>query len=141
MKNLSIKIVLTTLILFFALGEGCREEIIPPNNPAGNINEPVSTNTRNTYSFVINAENLDIDVTDYPKLFSNHSRMYFYISDYGSGSVEVSLRNQNSVIFYNDVVANNLDGQYIEVRNNYTSSIQIKCSAFSGKLKIQISSL
>ena len=50
-----IKIFLYSLLLIFF---SCREEIISPDNPTGNINEPFLTRTGNSYIFSINASNI-----------------------------------------------------------------------------------
>ena len=39
------------LILFFFIG--CREEILAPDNYAGNINEPIQDNKTNYYGLII----------------------------------------------------------------------------------------
>ena len=41
----------------------CREDILHPDEIAGNINEPVQVNSRNSYTLIINAKNLSINIS------------------------------------------------------------------------------
>src|SRR3970040_811747 len=81
----------------------CRQEIVPPDNPAGNINEPVYTRTNFSYSFAINANRITRTVIDNTYLNTTSSRIYLVISDHSSGSVEIKVQNDNNFVLYSSV--------------------------------------
>ena len=58
MKNVLILKLVTIIFLFIlVLLNSCREDIIKPDSPVSNTNEPVTSNGQNYYSFTIKAEN------------------------------------------------------------------------------------
>ena len=138
-KNINKNILLFLLLL--AIVAGCREEIISPDNPVSNVNEPVETRTNNSYTFIINADNISFNRIDHLDLSSMNTRVYFNLADYSSGSVEISLFNQNNSIVYKEKISGNLTGSYFELKGQQPVTIIITCADFSGKLKIQLTSL
>ena len=89
MKRIFIYIyfVVTVLLLFLS----CREDILVPDNLATNVNEPILQNESNSYSFVINAQNISIDVVNNTYFSANTSRISITIVDYSSGYISVRI--------------------------------------------------
>lgn len=125
-------------ILVSFLAVSCREEIIAPDTYATNVNEPILVNEANTYSFVINAQNISIDVTNTTRLNSNMSRVSITIVDYSSGYVSVRIvdRQTNNRFSY---FGNEDERLFTESLSGYVpASVRIKAVDFTGKLKIEL---
>ena len=136
MKQIFIYIYffVTVILLFIS----CREDIIEPDNLATNINEPILVNESNTYSFVINARNISIDVVNNTHFSANTSRISITIVDYSSGYVSVRIIDEqtNSRFSY---FGNDDEDFFTESLNGYVpASVGIKTVDFSGKLKIEL---
>ncbi len=136
MKRIIIYIYLfATVILLFI---SCREDIIAPDNFATNVNEPILINESNSYSFVINAQNISIDVINNTNFSANTSRISITIIDYSSGYVRVKIidKQSNSRFSY---FGNDDEDFFTESLNGYVpASVGIKTVDFSGKLKIEL---
>lgn len=115
----------------------CREEIIPPDNLVENINEPVQIFERNSYTFLLNAQNFSMNLN--VPVFFNSFRTRFNVTliDYKSGFADISVQDISNrerfqyflaedVSFHSDV----LDGYVL-------NTININTENFSGKLKIE----
>ncbi len=116
----------------------CREDIIAPDNFATNVNEPILLNESNSYSFVINAQNISIDVVNNTNFSSNTSRISITIVDYSSGYVSVRIvdKQTNSRFSY---FGNEEEDFFTQSLNGYVpASVGIKAVDFSGKLKIDL---
>jgi hypothetical protein len=136
MKRILIYIyfVITILLLFLS----CREDILPPDNLATNVNEPILQNESNSYSFVINAQNISIDVVNNTNFSANTSRISITIIDYSSGYVRVKIvdKQTNNRFSY---FGNDDEDYFTESLNGYVpGSVGIKAVDFSGKLKIEL---
>ena len=130
---------LTFLIIPVLIICGCREEIIEPDNIAGNINQPVKTNHQNYYSFAINAENISTNNIDYTVFTGNLSRFSFSLNHYVSGMAEVLIYNRFNKIIFAAIIDETNEGSSFSIENEQPFSIQIKLNDFSGKLKITLS--
>ncbi len=125
-------------VIVILLFISCREDIIGPDNFATNVNEPILINESNSYSFVINAQNISIDVINNTNFNSNTSRISITIVDYSSGYVSVKIidiqSNSRFSYFGND------DEDFVtQSLNRYVpASVGIKAVDFSGKLKIEL---
>lgn len=136
MKRIFIYIyfVVTVLLLFLS----CREDILTPDNLATNVNEPILQNESNSYSFVLNAQNISIDVVNNTYFSANTSRISITIVDYSSGYVSVRIidKQTNSRFSY---FGNDEEDYFSESLIGYVpASVGIKAVDFSGKLKIEI---
>jgi hypothetical protein len=116
----------------------CRQEIVPPDNPAGNINEPVYTRTNFSYSFAINASRITRTVIDNTYLNTTSSRIYLVISDHSSGSVEIKVQNDNSFVLYSSVFDNDTDGIFRELDGYQPNIITLNFIDFTGKFKFTL---
>ena len=129
-------------IYFFAafvlLSISCREDIIPPDTYATNVNEPILINESNSFSFVLNAQNISIDVVNNTRFSANTSRVSITIVDYSSGYVSVRIidRQTNNRFSY---FGNDDENFFTESLTGYVpASVGIKAVDFSGKLKIEL---
>jgi hypothetical protein len=137
MKQIFIYIyfVVTVLLLFIS----CREDIIAPDNFATNVNEPIFINELNSYSFVINAQNISIDAVYNTNFSANTSRISITIVDYASGYVDVRIIDKQSNNRFN-YFGNDEEDFFTQSLNGYVPAfLGIKAVDFSGKLKIQLS--
>jgi len=116
----------------------CRQEIVPPDNPAGNINEPVYTRTNFSYSFAINANRITRTVIDNTYLNTTSSRIYLVISDHSSGSVEIKVQNDNNFVLYSSVFDNDTDGIFRELDGYQPNIITMNFIDFTGKFKFTL---
>jgi hypothetical protein len=116
----------------------CREDIIAPDNFVTNVNEPILINERNTYSFVLNAQNISIDVVNSTHFNASTSRVSITIVDYSSGYVSVRIiDNQTNNRF--SYFGNDDENFFSESLVGYVpASVGIKAVDFSGKLKIEL---
>jgi hypothetical protein len=136
MKQIFIYIyfVVTVLLLFIS----CREEIIAPNNFATNVNEPILLNASNSYSFVINAQNISIDVVNNTNFSASTSRISITIIDYSSGYVRIKIIDKQTINRFS-YFGNDDENFFTESLTGYVpASVGIKAVDFSGKLKIEI---
>jgi hypothetical protein len=126
------------LIIFILLTVTCRENIIEPDTFVGTINEPVQINQRNSYTFIIHAQNISVNVTNNTFLASFTSRISISIADYTSGYVNIRIidREDNSRFTY---FGNEDENFFTESLNGYVPSrIALRAVDFSGKLKIEV---
>jgi hypothetical protein len=136
MKQIFIYIYffVTVILLFIS----CREDIIAPDNFATNVNEPILVNESNTYSFVINAQNISIDVVNNTNFNAHKSRVSITIVDYASGSVRIRIIDEQSNSRFS-YYGNDEEDLFTEPLNGYVpASIGIRAVDFSGKLKIEL---
>ena len=136
MKQIFIYIYffVTVILLFIS----CREDIIAPDNFATNVNEPILINESNSYSFVINAQNISIDVVNNTNFNANTSRVSITIVEYSSGSVRIRIIEEQTKSRFT-YFGNDEEDFFSESLNGYVpASVAIKTVDFSGKLKIEL---
>ena len=127
--------ILTLLTLLFA----CREDIIHPDEIAGNINEPVQVNSRNSYTLIINAKNLSINISAPASFNTTLARISVTLVDHESGNVNVSVKDLDDIERFRYFVNEDVS-LFTEVINGYLpNSIDIRMQELSGKLKVQLS--
>lgn len=126
--------ILSLIILLIA----CREDIIHPDEIAGNINEPVQINSRNSYTLIINAKNLSINISAPASFNTTLARISVTLVDHESGNVNVSVTDLNDIERFRYFVNNDVN-LYTEVINGYLpNTIEIRLQELSGKLKVQL---
>lgn len=116
---------------------GCREEIISPDNPDANVNEIIREKTPNTFTFSVNAENMSFNVEQHPDLNFQKMRLSFTISDYYSGETSLRVYNRSNLLYGNEF-QRNLNGDFVDFSGTPPTSLQIRCSNFTGKLRIHL---
>ena len=134
MKKIKI-FLFFTLFLFFS----CREEIIPPGNPAGNINEPLLTRTYNSYIFSINADNITASISDNTFLETFKANIYSIIADYSSGYVRVQVKSNSNSVLYSKTFENNTSGTLENITGSRPQIIAIEFQNFTGKFQVTLS--
>ncbi|HEY7751426.1 MAG TPA: hypothetical protein VH917_03970 [Ignavibacteriaceae bacterium] len=126
---------LLILILLFA---SCREEIIAPGNFAGNINEPIQLNNRNSFTFLINADNFSMNTSVPASFNTSASRISITLLDRESGFVFVGVRDSENAERYRHTISSDTNN-FTEVIDGFIpKTIQIRTQTLSGKLKIQL---
>src|SRR5512143_3248615 len=99
MKIVNRKIYLTLISIMLILSS-CREDIIPPNTPSSNLNEPVRLVSGSSYTFILNANNISTTYRDYSGLSGTHSMINISLTDYKSGTVIFHIySNSDQVLF------------------------------------------
>lgn len=125
--------LLTTFVI-----TSCREEIISPENNGGNVNEPYTSNTRNSYTFIIDAQNLSQYVIDYPNINYFNSKVFVSVADYSAGSVEILVLNKSRDVLYRNKLNKTTVGEYAEVEGVLPAVLEFRFNNFSGKIKFQL---
>lgn len=115
----------------------CREEIIVPDNLAGNINEPIQLRERNSYILIVNAKNLTMSLT-VPLYFSAaRTRFNVRLIDYESGYLNVSVQDLSKIERFRYYIAEEVS-YHTELLDGYVpATISINTDNFSGKIKIE----
>jgi hypothetical protein len=134
-----MKRILFPLVFIIITLTSCREEIIPPNNPTGNMNQPVKEVTLNSYSFLINAGDITYNLYDYVRFENSRAQVYLSIFDYNSGSVEISLIGKSKRVIYSKKVESDLNGEYFRITNEIPDAVIINFKDFTGKFKLTVS--
>jgi hypothetical protein len=132
-----MKIILT-IFFFSILFISCRQDVVPPDNPAGNINEPQLTRTNFSYTFTINAERITRTVNDNTNLNTIKSRFYAVINDYSSGSVEIILKESDNNVIYSVMFSGNTGGTFKELEGFEPAIITISFVNFTGKFRVSL---
>jgi hypothetical protein len=125
--------ILVLAVLFIS----CRQDVIPPDNPAGNINEPVYSRTNFSYTFTINASNITRTVTNNTFLDTFRSRIHIVVNDYSSGRVEI-LVEDDDVRLYSAVINQNTSGMLQEINGFRPEIITINFINFTGKFRLTL---
>lgn len=133
-KYLILPILIGTVSQFTA----CREEIISPKNNSGNVNEPYKSSHQNSYTFILNAENISQKVIDYPDISHSNSRVFISLSDCISGSVEVIILTKSREVLYRNKLLEDNNGSYGVVNGIKPEILEIYFNEFTGKLKFQL---
>ena len=128
---------LSLMLLFIS----CRQEIVPPDNPAGNINEPQLTRTNFSYIFSINANKITENVVDNTFLNTSRSRIYPVINDHSSGSVEIIVQADQDNVLYSAVFDSDTNGSFTEIEGQQPRVIIFNFSDFTGKLKVTLTDI
>lgn len=129
------KFIFAALLLL--LFSSCREEIIPPGNPAGNINQPVKETYYNSFSFLINAGDITFNLQENLRFDDSRVQVYISILDYSAGSVEVSLVSKVQQVIYSKKADGEIRGEYSRI-NNIPNALLLKFNDFTGKFKLSI---
>lgn len=129
--------IIFILALFFLFISGCREEIIPPDDPVTNENEIVQRRTTSSYTFIINAKNISFNITDSPGLNSLSTRLTIYVENYKSGEADISLISAGEIL-HETTVSGNITGRSKDIIGVNPYTVNIKCENFTGQLKVQL---
>ena len=118
----------------------CREDVILPENLALNINEPVQKNELDSYSFMLNARSISINIASSIHFSSSTSRISISIKDYSSGSVVVSIADHQMSNRFNYLGSDD-ERFYTESLDGFVPvSISISSVNFSGIFQVELHS-
>jgi hypothetical protein len=118
---------------------GCREEVISPNNPAGNINDPIQLRTNYSYTFLINAQNFSMNIKEDTFLNFDKSLITYKLTDYVAGSINVIIFNNQKQQIYSKTLSGTDGTIPSNVVDENPSRIEIKFNDFSGKFTVKLS--
>lgn len=117
----------------------CREDIIHPDEFAGNVNEPVQLNSRNSYTFIINAKNLSMNISALTSFNTTLARISVTLVDHEAGYVNISVKDFNDIERFRYFVDDDVS-LFTEVIDGYLpNAIDIRMQKLSGKLRVQLS--
>jgi hypothetical protein len=123
------------IILFFY---SCRE-IVPPGNPAENINEPSLFSSSSTYIFSINAMNMSKSYTNNIPFNAVKTRLYLLLESHTSGFVEIAIKSREQETLYSGILFQNSRETYLNIEGENQENLFLRFVNFTGKLKIQLS--
>jgi hypothetical protein len=138
MKKIIIHIYPFIIAILFIITPSCREDVITPDNLVTNVNEPIQISEQNSYTFVMNADNISMNVINNTSFSSHISRISISISDYSSGYIRINvldIQSNDRFSYFGDD-----DEVYFteELFGYVPRSIKINTVNFSGKFKIQL---
>jgi hypothetical protein len=138
MRKIYFRPIEYILIILSILFISCREDTVLQSEYATNPNEPVQINEQNSYTFLLNAVNLTIDVSDNARFSSFTSRITISILDHTSGYIKVSVIDRESISRFN-YTGDSEERLFSEALIGYIpGTIGISASNFTGKLRIQL---
>lgn len=132
-----ISVLLLSCIMVFI--SSCREEVISPGNPAGNINEPVLESYIDYYTFKINASNSTLSLTDFTYFNAATNYFSFTLLDHSSGNVDVAIWGKTNQKIYDTRFSRDFSKTTIIIEGNVPELINIRLTDFTGKLNLQLS--
>ena len=125
--------ILTVILIFSA----CREEIIEPDNLVGKINEPVQIKERNSYTFLLNAKNLTMNLSVLTYFSSVRTRFNIRLIDYETGYANISVQDLSNLERFRYFAAEDVS-YHTELLEGYIpTTINIKTDKFTGKIIIE----
>ncbi|BDQ02549.1 MAG: hypothetical protein HRF52_04985 [Ignavibacterium sp.] len=132
-----MKLVIISVLLFAFTS--CREEILEPYNPAGNVNQPFQENKLNYLNLVMTASDLTYDFEINVNFNSSESRILISVVDREKGNVTVNVLNENKNLIYVASIETEIPGLVDRIRGNIPDKVRISCTDFSGKIRVQLS--
>jgi hypothetical protein len=127
------------LLIFSILliSSACREEIIEPDNFVGKINEPVQVKERNSYTCLLNAKNLSMDLSVLTYFSAARTRFNIRLIDYESGYMSISVQDLSNLERFRYYAAEDVS-YHTELLEGYVpSTIKITTDNFTGKIIIE----
>lgn len=118
---------------------GCREEILEPYNPAGNVNQPFQEKKLNYYNLTITASNLTYEFNSDLDFNSSDSRILVSVIDRQSGSVTINVLNNSRNLIYIASIETEVPNLIDRIQGNVPDNVKVVFNDFSGKLRIQLS--
>jgi hypothetical protein len=130
-------ILLLTAILILVYN-GCRVDIIEPNNPAGNKNFPVKEGKENYFNIAINAEKLTTEM-NFDTYFSSEQNMIsLKVNDKQSGSCTLKIISTENKILYSSIIEISEINIRQRINQGIPSKVRLTCDNFTGKIKLEI---
>lgn len=132
-----MKIIL--LIITVSIFSSCREEILEPYNPAGNVNQPYQEKKLNYFNLVMTASNLSYEFESDLNFNSSDSRILVSVIDRQSGTVTINVLNDDRNLIYIASIQTEVPDLVDRIQGNIPKKIKIICTGFSGKIRVQLS--
>ena len=129
------KISLLLIILLIALS--CREEVIQPDNFVENVNEPVQINERNSYIFLLNAQDFSLNLSVPASFNSYRTRFNVTLIDYESGYISITVKDFDQQERFRYFVAEEVSFHSDLLDGYVLKTINISTVNFSGKIKAE----
>lgn len=131
-----IKLLLIISLIFLS---GCREEILEPYNPAGNVNQPYQEKKLNYFNLVMTASNLTYEFDSDLNFNSSDSRILVSVIDRQSGTVTINILNDKRNLIYIASIETEVPGLVDRIQGNIPNKVKIIFKDFSGKVRVQLS--
>jgi hypothetical protein len=135
---MKFKNLYSLVFLIFPLIISCREEIIEPNNPAGNVNQPIRFEKENYFNIDLNAYKLSTEILFDLYFTSQNNQILIKVSDLISGKLGVRVLASDDKYLYS---ASFIIGGINTVSRMYLgipAKMKLNFDNFTGKLKIII---
>lgn len=132
-----MKVFILSIIVL--LVTSCREEILEPYNPAGNINQPFQEKKLNYFNIVMTASNLTYEFETDLNFNSSESRIQISVVDREKGNVTVNVLNVNRNLIYVASIETESADLVDRIYGNIPDKVKISFKDFSGKLRVQLS--
>lgn len=126
------------LIITLIILSGCREEILEPYNPAGNINQPYQEKKLNYFDLVMTASNLTYEIDSDLNFNSSDSRILVSVVDRQRGIVTINVLNDKRNLIYIASIETEVPGLVDRIQGNIPNKVKIIFKDFSGKIRIQL---
>ncbi|MCL6493888.1 MAG: hypothetical protein K6T54_03810 [Ignavibacterium sp.] len=127
------------LIISLIILTGCREEILEPYNPAGNVNQPYQEKKLNYFNLVITASNLTYEFDSDLNFNSSDSRILVSVIDRQGGTITINVLNNNRNLIYIASIETEVPSLVDRIQGNIPDKVKIIFKNFSGKVRIQLS--
>ncbi len=139
MNNIKNKILFYLEVgLFVIMISGCREDFFDPNSKDVNVNEPITLDYYNSYTFMINANNISYYVVENTNLVDPLANLNIDIENYENGYIEIYVTDNNFFQMYGKKFDNNVQN-LTEVLKGYSPErLVISFHNFTGNLKIEL---
>ncbi len=138
MKNLFYHIPLALVFFISLLFSSCRDEIISPDSPAGNINQPVQIKSNSLYTFILSANNLSTTIIDYPELSGTRPTLNISLNNFEQGQLSLNIYENPGRLVYQTVLTGKINPFSAILESVHADRIEINFISFTGNLKIQL---
>jgi hypothetical protein len=128
---------LTFLLIGLIFFSACREEIIEPDNFVENVNEPVQINERNSYIFLLNAQDFSMNLSVPASFNSYRTRFNVTLIDYESGYISITVKDFDQQERFRYFVAEEVSFHSDLLDGYVLKTINISTVNFSGKIKAE----
>lgn len=128
---------LTFLLIVLIFFSACREEIIEPDNFVENVNEPVQINERNSYIFLLNAQDFSMNLSVPASFNSFRTRFNVTLIDYESGYISITVKDFDQQERFRYFVAEEVSFHSDLLDGYVLKTINISTVNFSGKIKAE----
>lgn len=116
----------------------CREEILEPYNPAGNVNQPIQEKKLNYLNLVMTTSNLTYEFETGVEFNSSDTKIFISIVDCENGKITINVISGNNLIFVTSIETETIN--IVEkIRGKIPDKIRVSFNNFSGKLLLQLS--